>query len=190
MKFFEKLSVYLAIFLLTYNGVAAQPSLTFTENRGQWHEAFTHSYRSDAIEFYMQSSGWHVYILPPREIEHAGERYTTYSLPEGHETGIPEGSIYGISFQFIDAKAEGPPRGLLSSRAITNYFLGSDSTKWATEVRSFSSLGYCDLYEGVDLYLHRVAGRLLKYDWVVRPGGDLGQDTYAYQRCAKVITKR
>ena len=175
MKFFEKLSVYLAIFLLTYNGVAAQPSLTFTENRGQWHEDFTHSYRSDAIEFYMQSSGWHVYILPPREIEHAGERYTTYSLPEGHETGIPEGSIYGISFQFVGTKNKQSPRGLLSSRAITNYFLGSDSTKWASEVRSFSSLSYCDLYEGVDLYLHRVAGRLLKYDWIVRPGGDLAQ---------------
>ena len=175
MKFFEKFSTCFAVFFLTCKAICAQPALTFTENRGQWNEAFTHSYRSDAIEFYMQSSGWHVYILPPREIEHAGERYMTYSLPEGHETGIPEGSIYGISFQFVDAKTKEPPRGLLSSRAITNYFLGSDSTKWASEARSFSSLSYCDLYEGVDLYLHRVAGRLLKYDWIVRPGGDLAQ---------------
>ena len=151
-------------------GLSAQPSGTFTENLGQWHFDFTHSYRTDALELYVQPTGWHLYLLPPRLVEHGGHSYMTYHLPEGHETGIPEGSLYGLSFEFVGASPQ-VPVGLSASRAITNYFIGNDSTRWASGAQSFTTLSYCDLYPKVDMYLYRVDSQLLKYDIVVRPGG-------------------
>jgi hypothetical protein len=53
----------------------------------------------------------------------------------------------------------------------SNYFIGSDSKKWHTNVRSYSRVKYTDLYPGVDLVFYGNQRRL-EYDFVVAPGAD------------------
>src|SRR5262249_25374310 len=55
----------------------------------------------------------------------------------------------------------------------TNYFLGNDSTKWTTNVSSFSKVEYHNLYPGIDaVYYGTNSQKGLEYDLVVSPGAD------------------
>ena len=79
--------------------------------------------------------------------------------------------MHGIRLSFVSA---GSPT-LSANRpyeAYYNYFLGNDSSRWASRVRSFRSVWYCDMYDAVDVELRPRPGGL-KYNIVVHPGGDL-----------------
>ena len=52
-----------------------------------------------------------------------------------------------------------------------DYFLGNDSTKWRTNIPSYSRVKYADVYPGVDLVFYGNQRRL-EYDFIVAPGAD------------------
>ena len=51
-----------------------------------------------------------------------------------------------------------------------HYFIGSDRTRWATNVTAYSAVEYRDIYGGVDM-IYRDSDTL-EYDFVVHPGSD------------------
>jgi len=52
-----------------------------------------------------------------------------------------------------------------------NYFIGSDSSKWRTGVRTFGRVAYKGVYPGIDLIFYG-NGHGLEYDLVLQPGAD------------------
>lgn len=55
-----------------------------------------------------------------------------------------------------------------------NYFLGKNSSKWATNVRAFREIRYANIYRGIDLKVYSRFGQI-KYEWVVAPHADPSQ---------------
>ena len=56
----------------------------------------------------------------------------------------------------------------------TNYYIGSDPTRWNLNVRSYRELQYGNIYKGIDLSYHG-NGSQLEYDFVLSPGADPDQ---------------
>jgi len=54
---------------------------------------------------------------------------------------------------------------------IANFFVGNDSSKWLTEIPTYNSVRYKDLYPGVILIFKGNEGRL-KHELVLSPGAD------------------
>ena len=54
---------------------------------------------------------------------------------------------------------------------ITNYFIGSDPTRWRTAVPNYARVRYKNIYSGIDLVFHGDQGGL-EYDFIVAPGAD------------------
>ena len=54
-----------------------------------------------------------------------------------------------------------------------NYFIGKDSSKWRTNIPTYSKVRYAAIYPGIDLVYYGNDGRL-EYDFVVSPGADPG----------------
>jgi uncharacterized protein (TIGR03437 family) len=52
-----------------------------------------------------------------------------------------------------------------------SYLLGSDPTRWRTNVPRYAQVRYTDVYPGVDLVFTNREGQL-EYDWIVSPGAD------------------
>ena len=50
-----------------------------------------------------------------------------------------------------------------------NYFIGSDSTKWRTNLPAFARVRYENVYPGVDLVFYGNQ-KLLEYDFIIAPG--------------------
>ncbi|MCL2326916.1 MAG: gliding motility-associated C-terminal domain-containing protein [Bacteroidetes bacterium] len=62
---------------------------------------------------------------------------------------------------------------------VEHFFLGNDSKKWASNVVSYKKIKYHEIYRYTDLYLYD-AGGTMKYDFVVRPGGNPGKIKLRY----------
>jgi hypothetical protein len=71
------------------------------------------------------------------------------------------------------ARANSKPcvSGLDELPGQTNYFLGSNPKNWLTEVPSYASVKYQDIYPGVDLVYYG-SRRQLEYDFIVSPGAN------------------
>ncbi len=52
-----------------------------------------------------------------------------------------------------------------------NYFVGNDSSRWASDLPVYNRLNYSDLYPGIDLVYYS-EGDDLKYDFIVAPRAD------------------
>lgn len=57
---------------------------------------------------------------------------------------------------------------------IINYFLGNNRRHWYTNVPTYGEVTYRNVYPGIDLSFHG-QGERLEYDWIVKPGADLGR---------------
>lgn len=68
----------------------------------------------------------------------------------------------------VSVIGEGPLEGQ------TNYFVGKDPSIWKTNVPSFSTVRYQEVYPGIDIVFY-ANGRDLEYDLVVKPNADLNR---------------
>jgi len=55
--------------------------------------------------------------------------------------------------------------------STSNYFIGDDSTKWRSNVSTYSKVKCEGIYSGIDLVYYGNQ-RQLEYDFVVAPGAD------------------
>jgi photosystem II stability/assembly factor-like uncharacterized protein len=61
-----------------------------------------------------------------------------------------------------------------------NYFIGNDSSKWLTDIPTYSKVVYRDAYQGVDLVYYGNRQQL-EYDFVVAPGADASVVALKYE---------
>jgi uncharacterized protein (TIGR03437 family) len=61
------------------------------------------------------------------------------------------------------------PSGLHPVAAKSNYFIGSDETRWRTGVRNFREIRYEQIYPGIDL-LWYARGQHIEHDFMLSPG--------------------
>ena len=61
--------------------------------------------------------------------------------------------------------------GVEQQIARSNYFIGSDSTKWRTGIPNYGRVRFTEVYPGIDLVYYG-KDRHLEYDWIVKPGAD------------------
>ena len=66
------------------------------------------------------------------------------------------------------------------SKSFSNYYLGNDSKKWASNVHKFEKLSYKEIYEGIDFVIYpNVDG--VKYDYIVHPKGNISNLILEYK---------
>ncbi len=76
-----------------------------------------------------------------------------------------------LRFGFMGANAQPQMNSSELLPTKTNYYIGSDPSKWRTNVENYREVRYHELYSGIDLLFHGKQGRL-EYDFIVAPGAD------------------
>lgn len=165
----------LAIFLLLTPGFVlhAEPEELFlTENKGQWHSAV--AYRADIPtgNLYLDSAGF-TYQLFDGEMLAAlhGDR---------SDVGFEDVRMHVVKTRFVGANPMGEFERSDPSQHYSNYFIGNDSARWASDVRSFEWVKRKDLYNGVDLKVYRSNG-VLKYDLIAQSGAAIEDIAIEYE---------
>ncbi len=97
-------------------------------------------------------------------------------LPAGVRTPSPTRIRMGLAGGNPAAKPLG--EGML--RGKVNYFRGKDPAKWKTDIATYASVRYDEVYPGIDMVYHASLGAL-EYDFVVAPGADPGRINLAFK---------
>jgi gliding motility-associated-like protein len=191
--------------------------LRFIENKGQWKGDFL--YRSDvgSSYIYLKKNGFTFYLLDPEGLEKlheyahghaptvkpptvdydakaAGNKVVAASNAgqapgQGRPAQPPviKGHAYMVSFLGAALNPEIVPDK--PAEGYSNYFLGSDSTKWRSNVQSYQTVMYRSLYKGIDMQVYSEASQL-KYDLIVHPGGDPSQVRLQYDGADKLEIRK
>ncbi|MDF2187614.1 PKD domain-containing protein [Paraflavitalea sp. CAU 1676] len=189
------------------DGVSA---FEFTENKGQWDKQVRFKGEVSAGAFYLHNNGFTV-------VQHNGDDLTSFfhrhhrvaeegkggiSRPDrgpngkpgqpAPDPGIPPPPTirsHAYRVQFVGANEHPLIQPDKQVQTSVSYFLGDDPSKWAVDVPVFQAIVYKDVYPNIDIRYYSEYGRL-KYDIIVRPGGDPRQITMRYEGADKISIKK
>ena len=140
----------------------------FIENRGQWEGDFRYRVKTEAMTVFVGDEGW------------------TFTIDEFRETpaedlfavdgrGVVREHVRGVAvrMRFGGGRAERiVPE--MPAPGLHNFFLGSDPSRWRTDVPHFDELRLVGAWSGIDVAT-RVDGGNFKYDVLAAPGADLSE---------------
>lgn len=196
MKLLFVFTLYLYLSLLLTLNVSGQSfyPLDFTENKGQWAGDFHFKAESGNGALFIEKDGYTILQHHPGDYrkltEHIHGSHAKQSDDRVYRSFEPLHQVlrsHALKVKFIGAAnpqiEEGAPKD-----GFENYFLGDDPSKWKTEVRSYSSLRFKNMYSGVDVKYYSDGG-FLKYDLLVSPGADVKRIRIRYQGARSMYIK-
>lgn len=96
---------------------------------------------------------------------------TTFFLADGVDVFVPRSApdVSRVGIRWVGANVADSVSGeeLLPGRS--NYFRGSDSSRWVRNVPQFARVRYKQLYPGIDLVFHG-SGDALEHNFILQPG--------------------
>ena len=165
----------LFIFTTCVSQVRAQQYLEFVENKGQWPEAIKFQAQTVAGAFALQNNGYRVLVHNPQDLAalntHPREKNYASTIPENFD-GVLHSHAYEVKFLNANPNPTIVPEKIQSS--YNNYFIGNDSTKWASGCKIYKAVVYKEVYPGIDIRYYTNEAQL-KYDIIVHPGGDVSK---------------
>jgi len=193
---FFLLTIPLLFLFLVGKGQAYYP-LDFVENKGQWEGDF--SFRAEAGDgaIFIDPRGYTILQHHPEDFKKLSERLHGHgaAVQGGGDPHLPavesarmmvRSHAVKVFFQGSANKPEVMPEG--QREGYDNYFLGNDPAKWKSEVRSFSTLRFRDVYPGIDVKYYTESGQL-KYDFIVKPGADISRIQLKYEGAERISVK-
>jgi len=127
--------------------------LSFIENRGQ---------SSSDVKFMIKTSSQIVFFAPSEVV---------FALSGGNNSSIVHMGFEGSKPCQIIGEDQLP--------GTANFFIGNDSSKWVTEIPTYSAIRYEDLYPGIDLAFKGTEGNL-KHELLLKPGADPAKIVMVY----------
>jgi gliding motility-associated-like protein len=158
----------------------AQQAIQFVENKGQWDERVLFKGEVTNGAFFIQENGYTVLQQDP---------VSAYKLQEAKHHTIDSFLIRSHAWrvEFVNAAGKVIPEKELPT--YNNYFLGNDPGKWATACKIYQAVVIKDIYPSIDLRYYTDQG-LLKYDFIVRPGGLISDIALRYTGVEALATKK
>ena len=166
-----------AIFTLSFCGLFAQQG--FVQNDGQWDDPSNFVYRFGANSIFFTPDSIVFSIL--QEDSHGAEH-----------SGHPH--FYGSEITFESFALQTTTNQTFRWEGVEkisdqqHYFVGPRD-RWRTEVSSYGALVAMNVYPNIDLRVYPLKDGL-KYDWIVRPGGDADQIEVRYSGIEKLRVGR
>ncbi|MCX6182144.1 MAG: hypothetical protein NT150_09480 [Bacteroidetes bacterium] len=170
----KKYTVVLLAFLWLFPAVifahfsAGNSSARFVQNKGQWPAQVLFGVNLNYGMIFIENDGLTFNVVDP-SIIHQHHEFTHNSAPN------PGNNIPSHSFKIVfDGAQTSQAEGKLAYSDYVNYFIGNDSSKWASAVPVFAEVFLYNIYKGIDLHLYESNGHF-KYDFIVNAGANPNQ---------------
>lgn len=185
-------NLYLSLFFLfvSYLPVFSRPlmptetGVRFVQNRGQWPDDVLFRAELPAGFLYLKRTSLH-YVFYDAQAVSALHASSTQTAPTARNAapspaGEPYIRAHGVEMVMQGSRADARIEGIHPIQQHRGYFLGNDPSRWAGSVSSFGEILYHDIYPNIDLRLFAYY-HTLKYEFIVRPGGDPAQIQLTYE---------
>lgn len=162
--------------------------LTFVENRGQTDQQVRYHAHSPGYAFFFTPEEVVLSFVKQADAPEPLGRSDASGRALGFSSAVGEApSTHGaaLGLQFLGGNPDVVVEGEERASGEVNYFRGNDPARWQTELPSYTSVVYRELWPGVDMMLHGQDGQL-KYEFRVRPGARLADIRLAYSGASSV----
>ncbi|MDQ3109462.1 MAG: gliding motility-associated C-terminal domain-containing protein [Bacteroidota bacterium] len=158
-----------------------QTGVVFESNKGQWpaQVQFMSDIPGGRVFFENQRFTFVVNSLEDLEKAHENSHLNNTSMTDA----VIRAHAYRMNFS--GANAAPLLEGNNAQLYYRNYFIGNDTTHWASEVPVYKGISYNNLYPNIDLKAYS-DGNNLKYDYLVYPGADVNAIRVNYEGVDKV----
>ncbi len=201
MNKINKLFLLIVSTLFVVHTVNAQ--MEFIENKGQWDKKV--NFRGDFTSgsFFLEGRGFTVDMHNPADLQQLSELQHGHNHNPSTNTGnsalsaarpplneTPAVTVhshaYKVNFLGSNANIQAIPDKIESG--YNNYFLGNDPGKWGTNCKIYQAVTYKNVYPNIDVRYY-TEGNNLKYDIIVRPGGNPDAIAMRYDGVEKLEVK-
>src|SRR5262245_26428897 len=145
--------------------------LSFEANQGQ---------TDSRVNYLARGHGYQVFLTP-------SEAVVVLMTGEAKGEGRDRDAHSGVRMTFKGANPNAEVEGLDKLPGIVNYFIGSDPSKWRTNISTYKKVEYKNVYAGIDLVYYGNQGQL-EYDLIVAPGADPNQIHLAFEGAEPMTT--
>jgi hypothetical protein len=133
--------------------------ISFMANRGQI---------DPQVQFLARGSGYNLFLTSAEAVLTLNK----YSAGPGEAIdGSARDLVTVLRMRLLDAKSGVLGEGVEELPGKTNYFVGSDPSKWQSDVPNYARVLYRSIYPGVDLEYYGNQSQL-EYDFVIAPGAN------------------
>ncbi|MBI5234614.1 MAG: hypothetical protein HY880_09690 [Deltaproteobacteria bacterium] len=115
----------------------------------------------------------------PSPLKKGGFESDTPSPFGGEGRGERAVASESIKLSFINANENPEIIALDEQAGKVNYLIGNDQSKWKTNIPTYSSVLYKDVYNGIDIKFYG-NNQQLEYDVIVKPGADPNIVKFSY----------
>jgi len=163
--------------LLLQNAVAQHAHVEFKENKGQWENNVLFKAKLPGGQLYLEQNKLTYQFYNENDIVRIGDLHHGWiKNPQASDSII---NLHAFEVQFLNAQIPFT-RAQHPCADYENYFIGNDSTKWASNVKKYQDVTYQNLYQGIDLKLYSANDNGFKYDFIVAPNADANQIQLQY----------
>jgi gliding motility-associated-like protein len=173
--------------------------MEFVENKGQWDSKVNFRGDFSTGSFFLENKGFTVALHNPLDLQQVTEQlhgHTNIAANKGISTARPplnndpavtvRSHAYKVTFLgSANNVAATPDKALV---AYNNYLLGNDKRKWASNCKVYQAVTYKNVYPNIDVRYYTESGTL-KYDLIVRPGGNPNAIAMRYDGVDKLEVK-
>ena len=154
--------------------MSAQSYLEFVENKGQWQNniAFQGDLTNGA--FAVKTDGaYRMMIHNAKDLKVISDFFHPTKGREPNKPAPDKLILHSHAFEvkFLNGNPHPEKVAESSEDSYKNYYIGKDSSKWASHCTIYNSVTYKNIYPGIDVHYYTGATGL-KYDFIVHPGGN------------------
>lgn len=157
----------------------------FIENTGQWENTFLFRAYIPGGELFIEKNGITYHFW-----DQAKMNVLTSAM---HDRKGNELTDYQIKHHVIRVKYTGSNPNVISQPEnpfshYYNFYWGNDASRWKSHVQAYRKITLQEIYPNIDLVIY-TANNQLKYDWIVKPGGDVKNIRVEYQGADDLLLK-
>ena len=165
-------------------------NIEFIENKGQWDSRVQYKGNVSNGSFFIRSGGFTVVQHNP--VDFAGvSRFLHGHNADGTPVKATDKFVLRSHAYHVDFLGASPDIKAVADKMVptyNNYFIGSDPSKWAGNCRLYQAVTLKDVYPNIDVRYY-TDNEFLKYDIIVKPGGDVSKIALRYDGVDKVLVK-
>ncbi len=185
---------------------SAYAQLQFVENKGQWESQIKYKAVVPTGAFFLEQNGFTVLTENPTDLQNVEDFYHGVKRPSTQTQKIDKSvqqdasapvatsstsvtlhsHAYKVNFLGSNANAFILPDKALPT--YDNYFIGNDKSKWQGGCKIYQGITYKDVYPNIDVRYYTSGGNL-KYDFIIRPGGNVNDIQMQYIGADKLQIK-
>lgn len=154
-----------------------QGNIEFVENKGQWDSRVRYKGAVSNGAFFLRDNGFTILQYNPADYATAMQILHEKGPDAVDERLKVRSHAFHVDFVGASATSSIEPDKKIST--YHNYLTGNDPSKWAGGCNIFQAITIKDIYPNIDIRYYTDNG-FLKYDLLVKPGGDVSNIALRY----------